>query len=85
MGLALLQGWGQDGTGWCDNLMCTQLGLSAGSPGVPADTRRFWSYHPHMAQFSMADGSGQVLSYDIDFKVFKALSTRAGGELVQVP
>ena len=38
-----------------------------------------------MAQFIMADGSGHVLTYDIDFTVFQALSTRAGGELVQVP
>lgn len=77
-------GDGQDWTGWGDNLMSTQLGLSPGSANG-ADNLHFWSYHPNMAQFIMADGSGQVLTYDIDFSVFQALSTRAGGEVVQVP
>jgi hypothetical protein len=71
-------------TGNGDNLMTTHLGMSPGLPDGNHDFH-FWSYHPHLTQFLWADGSGQALSYDIDFKVFQALSTRAGGELAQPP
>lgn len=72
------------GTGWGDNLMATQFGLSQGYPDGNHDYH-FWSYHPNMAQFIWADGSGQPLTYDIDNTVFQALATRAGGEFVQAP
>jgi prepilin-type N-terminal cleavage/methylation domain-containing protein len=73
-----------DGTGNGDNLCSTQLGLST---GVPDGTHNlhFWSFHPNMAMFQWADCSGRPLSYDIDFQVFQALSTRAGGETITVP
>jgi len=45
----------------------------------------FWSYHPNLAYFLWADGSGTPLTYDTDFKVFQAISTRAGGENVEMP
>jgi prepilin-type N-terminal cleavage/methylation domain-containing protein/prepilin-type processing-associated H-X9-DG protein len=88
----LLYGWpycgaGSDfttGTGNGDNLLTTEFGLSPGLPDGNHDFH-FWSYHPNMAQFLWADGSGQPLTYDIDFNVFQALSTRAGGEVVEVP
>ncbi len=67
-----------------DNLLSTRDGLTAGSDG-PADIFHFWSYHPNLAQFICADGSGHVLSYDIDVPTFQALSTRAGGEIFQLP
>jgi prepilin-type N-terminal cleavage/methylation domain-containing protein len=72
------------GNGNGDNLCSTQLGLTT---GVPDGTHNlhFWSYHPNMAMFQFADCSGRPLSYDIDFQVFQALSTRAGGETVVVP
>ena len=73
-----------NGTGWGDNLMCTQLGLSQGFPDGNHDYH-FWSYHPNMANFLWADGSEQPLTYDIDFNVFQALATRAGGEVVTAP
>jgi len=72
------------GTGCGDNLMSTQLGLSVGYPDGN-DNYHFWSYHPNMAQFLWADGSAQPLTYEIDLSVFQALSTRAGGELVELP
>ena len=71
-------------TGCGDNLMSTQLGLSQGFPDGN-DDYHFWSYHINMCQFIMADGSGGPVSYDISFSVFQALSTRAGGEVVQTP
>ena len=71
-------------TGWGDNLMATQFGLSQGCADGTHDFH-FWSYHPNMALFIWADGSGQPLTYDIDNTVFQALATRAGGEVVQLP
>jgi prepilin-type N-terminal cleavage/methylation domain-containing protein len=71
-------------TGDGDNLLSTQNGLSDGMPDGAHDYH-FWSYHLHLAQFICADGSGHVLSYDIDLPTFQGLSTRAGGENVQVP
>jgi prepilin-type N-terminal cleavage/methylation domain-containing protein len=85
----LLYGWpycgaGQADTGDGDNLLSTQQGLSYGNDDGSHDFH-YWSYHPHLTQFICADGSGHVLSYDIDFPTFQALSTRAGGETVQLP
>jgi hypothetical protein len=84
----LLWGWpycgAGDGTGNGDNLCSTQLGLCAGLPDG-LHSLHFWSYHPNMAMFEWADGSGRPLSYDIDFRVFQALSTRAGGETLNLP
>ncbi len=77
-------GYGGDGTGNGDNLLSAQLGLC---PGVPDGNHEyhFWSYHPNLVDFLWADGSGRSLTYAIDYNVFQALSTRAGGEVVQVP
>jgi prepilin-type processing-associated H-X9-DG protein len=71
-------------TGQGDNLMSTHLPLSAGTSDG-ADDFHFWSYHVNMAQFLWADGSAQPLTYDIDQSLFQGLSTRAGGELVELP
>jgi hypothetical protein len=84
-----LWGWpycgaGQDDTGNGDNLLTTQFGLAAGAADGTHDLH-FWSYHPSMSQFIWADGSGRPLNYDIDFRVFRALSTRAGRESVKLP
>jgi prepilin-type N-terminal cleavage/methylation domain-containing protein len=67
-----------------DNLLSTQAGLSPGLPDGNHDYH-FWSYHTNLCQFITADGSGHVLAYDIDLPTFQALSTRAGGEIVQLP
>ena len=72
------------GTGNGDNLLTTKFGLSPGLRDGNHDFH-FWSYHPNMSQFIWADGSVRHLTYDIDFKVFQALSTRAGGELADAP
>jgi hypothetical protein len=72
----------QNGDG--DMLLSTRSGLSAGLPDGKHDYH-FWSYHPNLAQFICADGAGHALSYDIDLRTFQALSTRAGGEVVQLP
>ena len=89
-GVSILQfgwpycGYGNTGTGEGDNLLSTQSGLSPGLPDGNHDLH-FWSYHPDLCQFISADGAGHVLSYDIDLRTFQGLSTRAGGEIFQLP
>jgi prepilin-type N-terminal cleavage/methylation domain-containing protein len=88
----LLVGWPYCGCGNCDsnmtgegdNLLSTRYGLSPGTDDGNHDYH-FWSYHPNLSQFICADGSGHVIPYDIDFPTFQGLSTRAGGEIVQLP
>jgi prepilin-type N-terminal cleavage/methylation domain-containing protein len=70
-----------DSTGDGDNLCSTQLGLCPGRPDGNHDLH-FWSYHPGVAMFLWADGSGRPLKYNIDFHTFQALSTRAGNESI---
>jgi prepilin-type N-terminal cleavage/methylation domain-containing protein len=76
----------QDGnnTGWGDNLMATVQGLSSGSHNGN-DDYHFWSYHPNMAHFLMADGATRPLTYDVDNTVYQALATKAGAEIVDDP
>jgi prepilin-type N-terminal cleavage/methylation domain-containing protein/prepilin-type processing-associated H-X9-DG protein len=52
-----------------------------GQPSYAIVTSR--SYHPGGVQVAMADGSGQTVSDDVDLMVWRAMSTRAGGETVQ--
>jgi len=68
-----------DGTGNGDNLLTTQYGLSVGSSDGN-HTLHYWAYHRSLAMFLFADGGARPLDYDIDFKTFQALSTRAGNE-----
>ena len=78
-------GYGDDyGTGCGDNLMSTQQGLCPGYPDGN-DDYHFWSYHPNLCQFLWADGSAGPITYGIDFTIFQAISTRAGGEVVAMP
>jgi len=73
-------GAGFDDSGDGDNVLSTLYGFG---PGLPDGNHNlhFWSYHPGGGQFLVADGSVHFLSYTIDFAVFQALSTRAGGEV----
>jgi prepilin-type N-terminal cleavage/methylation domain-containing protein/prepilin-type processing-associated H-X9-DG protein len=45
----------------------------------------FGSRHPNGANFMYADGSGNYLTNDIDLNLLRALSTRAGKEIVSMP
>jgi prepilin-type N-terminal cleavage/methylation domain-containing protein/prepilin-type processing-associated H-X9-DG protein len=58
------------------------------NPPTPDDwwnVMSFRSLHPGGASFCLADGSVRFLSEMIDYKLYQALSTKAGGEAVQVP
>ena len=46
------------------------------------NTQSFRSAHPAGLNFAMADGSVQFVSQDIDMATYRALATRAGGEVV---
>lgn len=45
----------------------------------------FRSLHPGGAHFAMVDGSVHFLSENINNELYRALSTRAGGEIVEFP
>jgi prepilin-type processing-associated H-X9-DG protein len=54
-----------------------------GGPGAPGtEANGFASEHSHGANFLFADGHVQFLQGSMDHQVYKALSTRAGGEVV---
>lgn len=55
-------------------------GLANTTPSYAIITSR--SYHPGGVQVAMLDGSGQSIGDDIDILVWRAKSTRAGGETV---
>jgi len=51
---------------------------------LAADPDNFFTPHPGAGQFAFADGSVRGVRRLIDPRVFQALSTRAGGEVVNV-
>ena len=67
------------GSGNQDNILVTELGLSAGTDDQ-THNGHFWSNHRGGANFLWVDGSTRILNYDISFALFQALSTRNGGE-----
>jgi len=82
-------GWdlcaGVEGDGW----------LSCGNPFGPGDPANnaaqgyihdshFWSHHAGGSHFLIGDGSVRFLNYSINFDTYKALATRAGGEVASL-
>lgn len=55
------------------------------TPGEWWNVVTFRSMHPRGAQFVMVDGSVHFIRQDIDIEVYRALSTRAGGEGATLP
>jgi prepilin-type N-terminal cleavage/methylation domain-containing protein/prepilin-type processing-associated H-X9-DG protein len=66
--------WDYESSGFCDN-----LGLRECWPRM----RGFRSFHPSGANFSMADGSVTFLSDSVDHLAYRAMSTKAGGEVIR--
>ncbi|MEZ6121810.1 MAG: DUF1559 domain-containing protein [Planctomycetaceae bacterium] len=57
-------------------------------PGTPQDWPNvvsFRSRHPGGAQFALADGSVHFVSENIDHQLYRALSTKNGGEVAVLP
>lgn len=73
-------------TGRADNVLDSSEGLRPSSLTADQfdDAFHWWSHHPGGAQFVFADGSAKMLSYDIDHLTLLALSTRDGGETVDL-
>lgn len=49
------------------------------------NNKPFGSSHPGGCHFAMGDGSGTLVSEDIDMNVYRALATRDGSEAVSLP
>ncbi len=77
-------GWVLCGGQECEQYLSAQRGLFFPSKATPYDETvlHFWSWHPGGALFLFVDGSVHFLDVSIDYNVFRALSTRAGGEPV---
>jgi prepilin-type N-terminal cleavage/methylation domain-containing protein len=77
-------GWLICGGTECEHFISAEEGLAPGDnlPSSLSIIQRYWSWHPGGALFSMADGSVQFLSYNIDYNTYIALSTRASSEFV---
>ncbi len=58
--------------------------FQAGNINNQCDQFRFWSFHSGGSNFLMGDGSVRFLTYTAN-NVMPALSTRAGGEVVEIP
>ncbi|HBO42870.1 MAG TPA: prepilin-type cleavage/methylation domain-containing protein [Planctomycetaceae bacterium] len=68
------------------NNMMTDNGSDTNGPAGTAwwqHTMGFKSYHPGGANFAMGDGSVQFLNDTIDYQLYNALGTMAGGEVFQ--
>jgi prepilin-type processing-associated H-X9-DG protein/prepilin-type N-terminal cleavage/methylation domain-containing protein len=71
---------------WMTTDGCARAGYHFG-PGRadnPCDRNHFWSVHLGGANFLFADGSVRFLGYAAD-ALMPALTTRAGGEVVELP
>ncbi len=60
----------------------TGEGHGPNSPSGLAHGDQFWSLHPGGANFLFADGSVHFIKAMINFPIFQAMATRAGGEVV---
>ena len=65
------------------DLNTLQEGKSATQPTFAAITAR--SYHPGIVTVAMMDGSTRSVSDDVDPRVWRAIGSRNGGEVAQLP
>ena len=57
--------------------------FAPGDPNNFCDTNHFWSFHPGLAHWAFADGTVRSIPYNA-YRTVMQLSTRAGGELVNL-
>ena len=60
----------------------TGEGHGPNSPSGLAHGDQYWSLHPGGANFLFADGSVRFIKELINFSIFQAIATRAGGEVL---
>jgi prepilin-type N-terminal cleavage/methylation domain-containing protein/prepilin-type processing-associated H-X9-DG protein len=60
----------------------TGEGHGPNSPSGLAHGDQFWALHPGGANFAFADGSVRFVKELVGFRIFQALATRAGGEIL---
>jgi len=60
----------------------TGEGHGPNSPSGLAHGDQYWSMHPGGANFLFADGSVRFVKELVGYKIFQALATRAGGEIL---
>lgn len=78
----IIAGWGTDSRGLADSVLDAEEPFRKGTTKDCCDEQlHYWSDHPGGAHFVFADGSTHFLSYTVDFRIFRALCTRAGGEV----
>jgi prepilin-type processing-associated H-X9-DG protein len=77
-------GWVLCGGQECEQYISSQRGMLYPTKATPYDEKllHFWSWHPNGAHFLFVDASVHFLDVSMDYNVFRALSTRAGGEPV---
>ncbi len=68
----------------CDAPAAQKIGLRPGKPEVGCDAAHYWSFHTGGAQFLMSDGSVRFVTYSNN-DIIASLSTRNGGEVVNIP
>jgi prepilin-type N-terminal cleavage/methylation domain-containing protein len=75
-------GWVIAGGTECEQYLSAERGLIRVNPNTPYDetTLHFWSYHPAGAYFLLGDASVHLVSNNVDYNLFKAMSTCNGGE-----
>jgi len=71
--------WGCDTTN-----PAAKVGLQPGKAAVGCDAAHYWSFHPGGSLFLMGDGSARLVAYTNN-PILAALSTREGGEVVNIP
>ncbi len=60
--------------------------IRSSAPNLPTNSPSgFFSPHANGCNFLNADGSVRLIADDVDLTTFRALATRAGGEVVAVP
>jgi prepilin-type N-terminal cleavage/methylation domain-containing protein len=61
-----------------------KVGMMPGNPNLFCDGSHFWSFHPGGVMFLFGDGGTRFARYTAN-NVLPALSTRAGGEVFNMP
>jgi len=68
----------------CDGPPANKVGMVPGKPILFCDGSHYWSFHPGGVMFLFGDGATRYVPYTAN-PILPALSTRAGGEVFQMP